>query len=451
MRMIKLFLNGFIVLMIHQINAQVGINTTSPDASAILEVVSTDSGILIPRMTTSQREGITSPATGLLVFDSTTESFWYHASSGWIDLEQQVRLDNESVLIGDLVATSLNDGAQNVLIGYQAGESITDGSATIAIGYQALQALEGSGNSFNTVVGWQSGLNTEYQFPFFGTSQAPFAGFGNSLFGARVLVSNTSGALNSAFGYQAMLANSTGSDNTSGGAFSLNKNTSGSQNVAIGFRAAQENTSGSGSTSIGFDAGFNGSNNQFCTYIGHSAQNSSALLSYTNSTAIGYQASITADNQVRIGNTSVTDIGGYAAWSNLSDGRYKHNIQENIPGLDFILNLRPISYQVDIALGKNNTPQIANKIESGFIAQEVEVLANEIGYDFNGLITPKNKNDHYKIAYSQFVVPLTKALQEQNAIIESQKEKVETLEKRLKKIEMYLETVSENELISKTE
>nr|MBP6681304.1 hypothetical protein [Saprospiraceae bacterium] len=57
----------------------VGINTdnSAPDASAILDVKSTDKGILVPRVTSVQRTGIASPAVGLLVFDTDTESFWY--------------------------------------------------------------------------------------------------------------------------------------------------------------------------------------------------------------------------------------------------------------------------------------------------------------------------------------------------------------------------------------
>lgn len=50
--------------------AQVGINTTNPDASAVLDIVSTNAGILVPRMTEAQRTAIASPATGLLVYQT---------------------------------------------------------------------------------------------------------------------------------------------------------------------------------------------------------------------------------------------------------------------------------------------------------------------------------------------------------------------------------------------
>jgi hypothetical protein len=55
------------------------------------------------------------------------------------------------------------------------------------------------------------------------------------------------------------------------------------------------------------------------------------------------------------------------------------------------------------------------------------MAANESGYDFNGVIKPQNKQDTYGLAYSQFVVPLVKAIQEQQEMIESLKKEIELL------------------------
>ena len=68
--------------------AQVAVNNdgSSPDSSAMLDIKSSAKGILIPRLTTAQRTAITSPAKGLLVYDSTTTSFWYHNGSAWANL-----------------------------------------------------------------------------------------------------------------------------------------------------------------------------------------------------------------------------------------------------------------------------------------------------------------------------------------------------------------------------
>ena len=50
--------------------AQVGVGTTTPDASAALDITSTTGGLLVPRMTAGQRDAITSPAQGLIIFCS---------------------------------------------------------------------------------------------------------------------------------------------------------------------------------------------------------------------------------------------------------------------------------------------------------------------------------------------------------------------------------------------
>src|SRR5690606_669479 len=69
----------------------IGINTTgaTPNASAMLDVVSTDRGMLIPRMTAAQRLAIAAPATGLLVFQINASTpipanqFWYYDGTDW--------------------------------------------------------------------------------------------------------------------------------------------------------------------------------------------------------------------------------------------------------------------------------------------------------------------------------------------------------------------------------
>ena len=64
----------------------VGINTTTPDPSAALHIESTNQGVLVPRLTSVQREGISNTATGLLVFDTDTGSFWFYNGTAWVNL-----------------------------------------------------------------------------------------------------------------------------------------------------------------------------------------------------------------------------------------------------------------------------------------------------------------------------------------------------------------------------
>lgn len=75
-------------------NAQVGINTTSPDPSSMLDVSATDKGMLTPRMTTAQRVAITTTATsdGLIVYDTDMKSFYYYKTTpnAWVRINSDV-------------------------------------------------------------------------------------------------------------------------------------------------------------------------------------------------------------------------------------------------------------------------------------------------------------------------------------------------------------------------
>jgi len=83
----KIFFVNFLMaaLFCQQVTAQqnVGIGITTPDNSALLDLTSTSKGILIPRMTTAQRVAIVTPATGLLVYDTNLQQFWYYNGSVW--------------------------------------------------------------------------------------------------------------------------------------------------------------------------------------------------------------------------------------------------------------------------------------------------------------------------------------------------------------------------------
>ena len=67
-----------------QRGVKIGTNNSTADPSAILEVESTDKGVLLPRMTEAQRNAIPSPATGLLIFQTdATPGFYYWNGSNW--------------------------------------------------------------------------------------------------------------------------------------------------------------------------------------------------------------------------------------------------------------------------------------------------------------------------------------------------------------------------------
>ena len=83
MRKGALFPLLILIFITHSSAQNVGINNSAPDASAVLDIKSTSKGLLIPRMTTAQRTAIATPAKGLIVFDITTSSFWFHDGMAW--------------------------------------------------------------------------------------------------------------------------------------------------------------------------------------------------------------------------------------------------------------------------------------------------------------------------------------------------------------------------------
>lgn len=171
-------------------NAQVAINAdnSAPDASAMLDVKSTDKGVLIPRMSTAVREAIASgtPTESLLTYDSDTHSFWFYNGSTWAELgtagiladtdgDTKIQLEestNENIIRFDikgeesLVIERSSDGnvsldikgdaaKANTLIGNNAGKQISNGTANVVVGKDAGKNI--NSGSENTIVGEQAG------------------------------------------------------------------------------------------------------------------------------------------------------------------------------------------------------------------------------------------------------------------------------------------------------
>ena len=387
--------------------AQVAVNTdgSTPNSSAMLDVQSSTKGMLIPRMTQTQRTAIASPETGLMVYQTdATTGFYFYNGTVWTQLTDAL---SSAQKIDDLSdAKSDSDG--------------TNDGSSVFLGIDAGANDDGSDNK-NVGVGYQS------------------------------LYSDTTGLDNTAYGYQSLYSNTTGDFNTASGYQALRNNTTGDGNTAYGYQALKNNNTSTAhsNTACGEEALFSNISGYNNTALGNSAFSSGNA--YHNSTGLGFNAEPGDDNTVRIGNGSVSSIGGYANWSNVSDGRFKKNIQENVVGLEFIKKLRPVTYQLDMdALAAfKKTPESLRlpeseklkeaEIQIGFIAQEVEQAAQSLGFDFHGVDKPKNKTSHYGLRYAEFVVPLVKAVQELETENTQLKAENTHLKEMLKVIEQRLE------------
>ena len=396
-------------------SAQVGIGTSSPAGSSQLDITSTTKGLLPPRMTTSQRDAISSPATGLQIYNTDNRAIeTFSGTSGeWLTLGRGKGALNTNTAIGVKALNANTTGYQNTAIGYQSLSSNTTGYGNTGIGYMPIKTNVSGFN--NTAVGWATLYNN-------------YGGYGNDAFGYKALYANTYGDYNSSLGLQSLMANTTGNYNTAAGVSALYSNTTGNGNAAVGHYTLGPSSSSSYSTAIGYYA------------IGNSGN-------FGYATGLGAYAYPSASYQMRIGSTNITSIRGQVGWTSTSDARVKENIKENVPGLSFVTKLRPVTYTIntkkqDEFLIQNQSDSMKIKlmlpeseyeassriIRTGFVAQEVEKVAKELDFDFDGVDAPQNENSLYGIRYAEFVVPLVKAIQEQQAIIENLIKQIEELE-----------------------
>ncbi len=217
------------------------------------------------------------------------------------------------------------------------------------------------------------------------------------------------------------------------------QNTTGYQNTAIGTTSQFSNITGWQNTSVGAESMYSTTGN-YNTAVGYNTDDNISM-PVENYTCIGTDATATGNNMVRIGNVWVTSIGGYVNWSNISDERFKEQVAENVPGLRFIEQLRPVTYRLNreklndftgvsdrhLRISETNpdskflSGDPFSPVTTGFIAQEVEQAARNLGFEFSGVDRPENANGLYGLRYAEFVVPLVKAVQEQQHMINKQK------------------------------
>ena len=152
---------------LHGLYAQVAINETGsdPDASSILDISSNNKGLLVPRLTTIQRNAIASPATGLLVFDTDTETFWYKEASVWVEIKS----GNAGILtdVDNDTKIEVEQNADEDKIRFSVGGNEAlhiDESGNVGIGKEPTSPLDIDvkiyDSSPTTVINQSSGTNT---------------------------------------------------------------------------------------------------------------------------------------------------------------------------------------------------------------------------------------------------------------------------------------------------
>jgi hypothetical protein len=315
----------------------------------------------------------------------------------------------------------------NTAVGYIALLANTTGANNTAVGSRALDANLESAD--NTAVGYNSmTANTE--------------GHSNTAVGSKSLDANTNADNNTAVGYNSMSVNTTGANNTAVGSLALDAQTDGPNNTAVGKGAGTAVTTGHENTLIGTICHDNLTTGDLNTALGYNLAPSA--VGVDSEVVIGSSITGGGTNTVRIGTAGGTATlgldGSDTSWAAASDVRLKKDVATSTAGLEFIKDLRPVTFKWQLKNAvESSLPQYdANSSDPiygegnahhGFIAQEVKTVIDSHSDVVNGHnVWHEDPDGTQQVAPGALVPMLVKAIQEQNILIESLTARITTLE-----------------------
>jgi hypothetical protein len=325
-------------------NIGINVNGAAPNVSALLDIdvsaiVGTKRGLLIPRMTTAERNAIPTPATSLLIFNTTTVQFEYFdgtlwrgllstATAGW-GLTGNAGTNPATNFIGTTDAQVLRFRVNNLF----AGNLSTTANGLVSLGLNAGSANTALSNTFiggnagalnttgtsNTFIGQGAGAanTTTANNTYIGTGagQANTTGQQNVYVGRLAGGNGTTGSDNILIGNGAGIGN-TSNNNVMIGSFSGNGNTTGGGNTFLGVQSGAANSTGGQNTFIGTGAGSTNTNGTQNTLVGNGAALNAGNL--TNATAIGRGSRVDVSDGLILG--SVMGINGATSTSLIGIG-----------------------------------------------------------------------------------------------------------------------------------
>jgi len=267
----------------------------------------------------------------------------------------------------------------------------------------------------------------------------------NTAFGASALNSNTSGDTNTALGNTAMRDNTTGGQNVAVGVAALERNTTGSFNVAMGVAASGLQTTATENTAVGAYALYNNISGAASAAFGQAALGNatggtnsgfgmnagSNITTGTNNTAIGYFAaasSATVSNTITLGNSGISTLRcQVTSITSLSDERDKKDIAPLEYGLNFVKELKPVSFEWN-ARPEIRTDHEGNEIEIqgkvgiadiGFIAQDIVALEDSLGAADSLQLSFRDNPEKLEVTQGRLIPILVKAIQDLTAKVEA--------------------------------
>jgi hypothetical protein len=323
MIMKKIIYTLFLLAASSQLQAQVGIGTNTPDNSAMLEVQSNERGILFPRMTSAQRNGIASPANGLHVFDTNTNSLWFYNGSFWVNYAAQSKYgdvksgvqtaDHEGwVLLDGRAINTLSATQQAVVSSLGLTGNLPDASNAY---------LSQNGNPMATVSGANTTALTQANLP-----NVSFSGTAASAGGH-----NHQGATGNAGGH-----NHTGTTSADGNhSHTGNTSTNGNHSHAIGRR--QNPDAGAFDNGSG-NAGENSAATTDRAYLGTFNTSSNGNHSHT----------LNIDSNGNHSHTFTTTTNGAHTHTISTDGVHTHTVTVSSGGSATPINIAPQTLSVNM-------------------------------------------------------------------------------------------------------
>ena len=306
--LIEVFLNFFTPNLFSQNIAITDEDGYTANSSAMLDVKSTTKGMLVPRLSTEQRENVSNPATGLLVFDTTLQCFFYYNGTAWVNL--LATSDYEGGPDASLFAV-VNQNGDTIFAVYQGGVRINVDDTPIP------GKVSGSKGGF--AVGGFSSKNTFTQEFLRVTPDSvrifvddnpdkisgSKGGFAVGGFSSKKINSGNFLHLtpdNYFIGHEAGISIEDGLFNSFIGYKAGSKTDDGNQNVFLGYRAGQNNTYGHFNTFVGTDAGKSNiwGNSNIC--IGNAAGLENQYRNYTVMIGDSAGAKNTTSYNIFIGN-----------------------------------------------------------------------------------------------------------------------------------------------------
>jgi len=404
MRKKTIFITVLLCFLCINAFSQVGIGTTAPNSSSQLEISSTIGGLLVPRMTQVERAAITTPATGLLVYQTdATSGFWYYNGTSWTTFTS-----SGWSITGDTGTNSATNfigstDSQDVVIATNDTERIrfqSDGDIGINQNNPSTKIhITGTAPVFRLQDG-SEGLNKVL------TSDAT----GKATWGS-------SSALSAPDADWLFASGSTFADPV--------------------YHQGPVVIGRTGTTTHHLDVD-NGANTGTTIGIG----NTELITDGNNETIVNSRFVPDSDNSQTFGLLSQRWNTIYATNGTIqtSDRNKKSNIKPLAYGLKELMELQPVSYYWKQEKWNSLTiPEQDKQLKLGLIAQDVAKIIPEVIYSYSYKPKSEKEKDEYVrvdydrigINYEELIAVLVKAKQEQNSEIVKLKEETEALAQKV--------------------